>query len=44
MAQKKSITVFAMTMGGYPYMDVEARKFREKLEKGGLLHLHVHEL
>ena len=34
IAQKKSMTVFAMTMGGYPNMVVEARKLREKLEKG----------
>ena len=34
LAQKKAMTVFAMTMGGYPNMAVEARKLREKLEKG----------
>eukprot|EP00091_Calanus_sinicus_P016219 TRINITY_DN3549_c0_g1_i7.p1 TRINITY_DN3549_c0_g1~~TRINITY_DN3549_c0_g1_i7.p1 ORF type:complete len:203 (-),score=62.46 TRINITY_DN3549_c0_g1_i7:37-645(-) len=34
ISNKKSMSVFAMTMGGYPNMEVEARKLREKLEKG----------
>jgi len=34
LSQKKSMNVFAMTMGGYPSMAAEAKKLREKLERG----------
>merc|ERR1712142_628365 len=34
LSQKKVMTVYAMTMGGYPNMAVEAKKLREKLERG----------
>ena len=30
----KSMSVFAMTMGGYPNMAAEAKKLRGKLERG----------
>ena len=34
LSQKKAMEVYAMTMGGYPNMAVEAKKLREKLERG----------
>jgi len=34
LSQKKAMSVYAMSMGGYPNMAVEAQKLREKLERG----------
>merc|ERR1712236_169765 len=34
LVQKKAMTVYATTMGGYPDMAGEARKFRDQLERG----------
>ena len=34
LSQKKSMNVFAMTMGGYPNMAAEAKNLRGKLKRG----------